>query len=182
MNRWLARHKDTIAIVLFFLLILAAGYYLVRQPPAGELIVLGPDEATIHVRQLKVSVTGEVKQPGVYSFRVGDRVAEAIELAGGASQQADLGHLDLARRLADEDSIVVPAKRGQDSADERRLNLNTASEAELEALPSIGPVTANKIIERRQSAGDFTNVGQLLELKLINKGQYEAIRDLVTVR
>ena len=61
-----------------------------------------------------------------------------------------------------------------------QLNLNRASQAELEALPSIGPVTATRILEHRETRGEFVNLQQLVDLKLIHRGQFDAIRDLVT--
>jgi competence protein ComEA len=83
--------------------------------------------------------------------------------------------------VEDEESIIVPARRDQQVELSGLLNLNHASQAELEALPSIGPVTAKRILEYREARGEFVNLQQLLNLKLIHQGQFDAIRDLVTI-
>ena len=94
------------------------------------------------------------------------------------TDRTDLSQLDLARRVVDEESIIVPPVRDQSV---RLLNLNHAGQPELEALPSIGPVTAKRILQHRESRGEFVNLQQLLRLKLIHQGQFDAIRELVTV-
>ena len=181
MIRWLDARKDSLFLLLLLIAALAFFYYLAKRPPAGELVIIEPDEATSYARQFRVHVAGEVPKPGVYVLPVGARVSDAIEKAGGMTDRTDLSRLDLARRVVDEESIIVPARRDSAVKLSGRLNLNLASRAELEDLPSIGPVTAKRILQHRESRGEFVNLQQLSDLKIINRGQFDAIRDLVTV-
>lgn len=153
-----------------------------------------------------VHVVGQVAQPGVLTLPVGSRVADAVAAAGGALPGSDLSGLNLARRVNDGEQIVVgtaplpiaPGQPGQSSSAEllpagqaagspagnaypHLVNLNRASSDDLEQLPRIGPVTADKIIAHREQNGPFTSVDQLLEVPGIGEGTLAGLRDLVTV-
>lgn len=144
-----------------------------------------------------VQVVGEVASPGVLRLPAGSRVEEALNAAGGPLEDADPQALNLAARLTDGQRIVVPRKgerpvtadpapsdgRGVAPAPPSKpakVNLNTASPAELDTLPGVGPVIAQRIVEQRQKAW-FTSPDQLLELKLVNQPTFARLRDLVTV-
>lgn len=135
-----------------------------RPPPPG-------------IDEIRVDVGGEVAVPGVYLLARGARVIDAIEAAGGVTATGDLAPLNLARRVVDEDRIRVP-QVGQQSA---ALDLNTASRADLEALPGIGPARATAILEARAERA-FASSDELVTRDLIPAGVYEEIRDLVTTR
>jgi len=136
-----------------------------RDPPAG-------------VDEIRVAVTGAVQHPGVFTAAPGERVADAIALAGGVTSDADLDAVNLSRRVQDEDQVVVPRLGSSDAL----LDLNTASAEELEALPAIGRVYANAIVEARTARGPFASTDQLVELDIVPERTYQRIRDLVTVR
>jgi len=138
--------------------------------------------------ELKVYITGAVNSPGVYSLKPGDRVQEALQAAGGATQEADLTRVNLARRLQDEDFIYVPrvgetvvptqmAPPGQG----QRLDLNAATVEELQVLPGIGQAKAQAIVDYRQRNGGFQSVEQLLEVPGIGPATLDNIREMVTV-
>lgn len=147
---------------------------------------------------LVVQVAGEVREPGVYSLPGTGRVEEAIRLAGGPTEEADIGRVNQAARVSDGQKIVVPrigagfhegtAESGGQAAGNvvgprsagERVNLNTASFAELDALPGVGPATAQKILEQRQRSA-FHSVDQLVELKLVNAPTFQRLRDLISV-
>jgi competence protein ComEA len=103
----------------------------------------------------------------------------------GPTADADLAAVNLAAPLSDGLQINIPSFDATAGATATvagdKVNLNTASRAELEALPGLGPVTAERLIEYRSAYGPFTSLEQVLELKLINRGQLEQIRDLVVV-
>lgn len=179
--RWLDARKETLFLVLFLLGALGLVYYLASRPPAGKLVIVEPDEAANYARELRVHVGGEVSRPGVYVLPLGARVSDAIDKAGGTTERGDVSRLELAHRVEDEESIIVPARRDREVQIAGQLNLNRASQAELENLPWIGPVTAKKILEYREKRGEFVNLKQLLDLKLINQRQLDEIRDLATV-
>ncbi len=138
MIQWLESRKVGIFLSLLLLAALGLFYYLATRPPSGELVVIEPDEATSYARQLRIHVGGEVVQPGVYVLPLGARVSDAIEEAAGLTESGDVSRLELARRVEDEESIIVPARRDKEVEISGQLNLNRASQAELEALPSIG--------------------------------------------
>lgn len=130
------------------------------------------------IDEIMVHVSGAVLHPGIVTAAPGDRVADAVTMAGGALPDADLGALNLARRLADQDRVRVPLL-GEAAP---LIDLNRATAEELEALPGIGPVRAAAVIASRLETGPFTTSDDLLERRLIPESVYEAIRDLVTAR
>ena len=137
---------------------------------------------------LVVSVAGLVVHPGLVRLAQGARVADAVEAAGGPVPGTDLTGLNLARRLTDGEHVVVapatPAasrSAGEDqSGSGSRVDLNTATLAELDALPGIGPVTARRILDWRSAHGRFTTVDQLREVDGIGEARFTQLRDLVT--
>lgn len=139
-----------------------------------------------------VDVAGEVRRPGVRELPAGSRVVDAIEAAGGARPGVDLSGLNLARVLVDGEQVlvggapaapgaVVPAPAGAAPAPAALVDLNTADQAALEALPEIGPVTAQAILAWREEHGGFTAVQQLLEVTGIGPATLETVAPLVTV-
>lgn len=138
-----------------------------------------------------VDVAGWVRDPGVYEFADGARVIDAIEAAGGARPGALLEALNLAAPLSDGTQILVPREGDQlaqpvpggtvPGAAGALVNVNTASAAELEALPGVGEVIAQRIVDHRTANGPFTSVEQLLDVSGIGDSILESIRELVTV-
>lgn len=137
-------------------------------------------------RVLVVHVAGAVAAPGVYELPMGSRVRDAIAAAGGPAEGADLDSLNLAALLSDGEKVHVPKAgeaAGSDGAGaaQGKLNLNSATARQLETLPGIGPVLAERIVAYRQMKGRFTSIRQLLEVEGIGAKKYEAIKGLVTV-
>ncbi len=139
-----------------------------------------------------VDVAGWVRRPGVYEFAAGDRVIDAVDRAGGARNGADLTSLNLAAPLADGTQIVVPrpgatTAPGTSTSDTGTgggttlININTASETDLEALPGVGPVTAAAIIDYRTQNGPFSAVDDLIDVSGIGPSTLEQIRPFATV-
>jgi competence protein ComEA len=136
-----------------------------------------------------VHVVGAVRRPGLYRLPSGSRVADAVERAGGTAADADVAVVNLAAPLADGQQIVVPAKAsatggGGDpaaasSAAGGPVHLNTASIDELDELPGIGPVTAQKIVDFRTKHGAFSSVEDLDAIPGIGPAKVEQLRELV---
>ena len=145
--------------------------------PSPEVVVL-------------VDVAGWVRRPGVYEFSEGARVIDAIDAAGGARSGAVLEALNLAAPLTDGTQILVP-REGQEGVAPAPVtgggvagglvNVNSAIATELEELPGIGEVIAQRIIDYRTENGPFATVDELLEVSGIGVAILESIRELVTV-
>ena len=139
-----------------------------------------------------VDVTGWVRQPGVYEFAESDRVIDAVDRAGGARAGADLSLLNLAAPLTDGTQVVVakegaassvgaPGTVGSGTPGTGLININTASETELETLSGIGEVLAAAIVDYRTDNGPFASIDDLESVSGIGPATLEEIRDLVTV-
>ena len=137
---------------------------------------------------LVVDVEGGVNAPGIHRLPAGSRVADALAAAGGYAESADLAaasqSLNLAAAVVDGQQIYVPVL-GETSAtggdgEDGLVNLNRASQSELEALPGIGPVTAEKIIAARDEQ-PFATLDELVTRDVLTARQLEQIADLVTV-
>lgn len=130
------------------------------------------------IDEVRVHVAGAVARPGVVTVRPGDRVAEAIALAGGFAPGADEAALNLSRRLRDQDRVVVP-RAGERSP---LLDVNEASAEQLDELPGIGPVRAAAIVASRESGGRFATTDDLVGRGVLPEGVYDGIRDLIAAR
>lgn len=168
------------------------------EGPGTAIGVAGSNDPGSAPGEIVVDVAGAVVAPGVYRLAAGSRVGDAITAAGGFSPRVDVDRvgrqLNLAAALTDGVQIRVPSRDeivepggadpgGSGGAREtggRVVNLNTASQSELESLPGIGPVTAGKIIESRAGAR-FTKVEELRERGLVGEKTFESLRTLVTV-
>ncbi len=138
-----------------------------------------------------VDVTGKVRRPGIVVLDVGARVVDALKAAGGEREGVDLGTLNLARVLVDGEQSVVgapqatvpsaPAGSETPGAPPTLVNLNTATQAELETLPDVGPVTALAIVTWRDQHGGFTSVDELLEVDGIGDVTLQKLAPYVTV-
>jgi competence protein ComEA len=187
--------------------VLAAGaFVLAATGPAGSVDIGGGTvwasdgpaaDASDRVAggaELVVDVQGAVLKPGVQRLPAGSRVGDAIVAAGGYGPRVDAeraaAELNLAAPVADGDRIVVPARGDRASGSgggdgggsgDGPVDLNSASESELDALPGVGPVTIQKIIDARAEQ-PFASVDELRERKIVGAATFEKLRDLVTVR
>jgi competence protein ComEA len=140
--------------------------------------------------RLFVDVVGAVRQAGLYRLHEGDRVFDAVSRAGGATAQADLSAVNLAAPLVDGTQVVVPARVSPSSGatasppagtgTPAKVSLGSATAEQLDTLPGIGPVTAQKIIDWRTAHGPFRSVDALDDVPGIGPARIEQLRDLVT--
>ena len=173
-------------VLLVAVLVLGARYVL----PAGTASTSVPPPLTVPVAQARppvvVDVVGAVRRPGLYRFRRGGRIADAVARAGGATHRADLNQVNLAAPLADGEQVVVPARVAAGapvapgtSAPAGPVHLSTATLEQLDALPGIGPVTAQKILDYRTKHGAFSSVEELDAIPGIGPARIDQLRDLV---
>ncbi|HEV7567740.1 MAG TPA: ComEA family DNA-binding protein [Microbacteriaceae bacterium] len=146
-----------------------------------------------------VHVLGAVAHPGLFELRDGARVIDAIAAAGGFSADAEKGGVNLARVVADGEQLHVPrvgeviaggsvagaapggASGGGASGFGGKVNLNVATVAELDALPRVGPVMAQRIVDWRTANGRFTSVDDLRSVTGIGQKTFDGLKDLVTI-
>jgi competence protein ComEA len=169
----------------------------VAEPPAAPAPTTpggGPGPIRTSAAQVVVAVAGKVRRPGLVRLPSGSRVADAIQAAGGASAGVDVTMLNPARKVVDGELIVVgvPAPSGAaitaagagPAAPPARgapVNLNTATLADLDSLPGVGPVLAQRILDARTAQGGFTAVSDLRKVDGIGDARYEQLKDLVVV-
>ena len=162
---------------------LAAPPIVIGDPVPGGIIV--------------VEITGAVGTPGVYNVAADARIADLIVAAGGTRPDADLGAINLARRVHDEDELVIPSRQlappasadasppapapAAPASPEGRININTASAAELDTLPGIGPALAGRIIDDRTENGPYRTVDELARVSGISPAMVNELRPRVTV-
>jgi len=136
-----------------------------------------------------VAVSGRVRRPGLVRLSAGARVADAIEAAGGVLPGTDLSMVNLARKVTDGELIVVgltpppgaSASPGAEPGGGGLVNLNTATVAQLQTLPGVGPVLAERIVAYREQHGGFTTVADLRKVTGIGDVRYNELKDRVMV-
>ena len=178
------RQALAVAAILLTLLFLGGRTFL-HAGTAERRAPIAPRRTAARSQPVVVDVVGAVRQPGLYRFRDGARIADAVARAGGATRRADLALVNLAAPLADGQQIVVPrrgaatAAGGAASAAAGPVHLNTATLEQLDALPGVGPVTAQKILDYRQKHGAFASVDELDAIAGIGPARLDTLRDLV---
>jgi competence protein ComEA len=167
----------------------------VAPPPVVAAAASAPGAAgpAATAASLVVAVTGRVRRPGVVTVPAGARVIDALRAAGGPLPGADLAMLNLARKLTDGELVAVGVPGAADPAGQptgggsggpgasAAIDLNTATLAQLDTLPGVGPVLAQRIIDWRTEHGRFASVDQLAEVPGIGESRLSQLRDLVRV-
>ena len=175
-----------------------------REAPRAEPVADLPVQVTtsaaaapsavpaVEPETLVVAVAGKVRRPGLVRVEPGSRVADVLEAAGGPLPDADLSGVNLARKVGDGEQVAigvppapdagpVPATSGAGSGPAGPLDLNAATVEQLDALPGVGPVTAQRIVEWRTRNGRFATVDQLREVEGIGERRLGQLRELVRV-
>ncbi|HEX6358253.1 ComEA family DNA-binding protein [Actinophytocola sp.] len=191
------RRRSTVALVggLVLAVLVAIGVSIssggVEHEAPPLLPVAAATQSVSAESSIVVSVVGLVARPGLVTLPEGARVADALREVGGPVPGADLNALNLARRLADGEQIYVgvPAPAGGEpvsgapgSASSDKVDLNMATLAELDTLPGVGPVTAQRILDWRTEHGQFDSVEQLREIDGIGPSRFAKLRDMVVAR
>jgi competence protein ComEA len=186
--------KNLLSYLLMFLMGMAAaaGIFLIASPPRGTAVEL---QAAPTSSPLTIQVAGAVKQPGVYPLPRDSRVQDAIQAAGGFTQEADPDQVNLAARLKDGERINVPivgeipaapptsADRSVtiDATPSAPVNLNTATSEELQTLPGVGPSKAAAIIAYREAHSGFKTLDEIQEVPGFGPATFERLKDMITV-
>jgi competence protein ComEA len=182
------RRALTYVLALLAVLFLAGRVALRDESPAPAAAPLNLRAEAPPVRKVVVHVVGQVYEPGLYSLPDGSRVDDAIKRAGGPKPRAALALVNLAAPVADGQQVVVPSNREAAQALAGgpvaggvggRVHLNSATLDQLDELPGIGPVTAQKILDYRSEHGAFGSVDELDAVPGIGPATLDELRDLV---
>ena len=191
--------------------LLVGGFFLLKSAPQtpvketnlqAEVVAVSKDsvsekevkkEEPVEQDLITVDVKGAVKSPGIYDLPVGSRVNDAVQKAGGLTEQADSKSINLAQKVSDEALVYVPIK-GEESASqqagsgaasstskEKKVNLNKASLEELKQVKGLGGKRAQDIIDHREANGKFKSVDELKKVSGIGAKTIEKLKDYVTV-
>jgi competence protein ComEA len=178
---WLA------AIIIVGVLLGVGTLFLVTRPPRGEPITLLPAPTQ---SPIQVYVRGAVVKAGIYTLPLGSHVNDAIEAAGGFTEEAKIDELNMVKILEDGEQIIVPELISPvPTENETRIGtplpilvkINTATLDQLDTLPEIGPKTAQNIIDYRNASGPFTRIEDILDVRGIGPVTFEKIKDMITV-
>jgi competence protein ComEA len=192
--------KRLLVAAACLLVLLYAGSKLLARPPSDAALAppaAPPPETATAPKEVVIDVVGAVRRPGLYRLAEGGRIADALARAGGATRKADLSLVNLAAPLADGQQVIVP-RRGSAGAGGAAapadgtaatpgapglatgpVHLNTATLEQLDSLPGVGPVTAQKILDYRTEHGPFTSVDELDAVPGIGPSRMEQLKDLV---
>jgi competence protein ComEA len=188
----LARRRVIVGALLLAVLLLVGGRHLLS---AGTAKARKPAVAAASLRaetspRLVVHVVGAVRRPGLYRLPSRSRTADAVERAGGATAAADLSLVNLAAPVSDGTQVVVPTRAppagagapsaGGEAAEAPQgpVHLNTATLEQLDALPGVGPVTAQKILDYREKHGAFSSLDDLDAIPGIGPARLEQLREV----
>ena len=182
-------------VIIFALTIGLGGFYFFNSRPSAQPVLM-QDVVTDIVQesiqsesaQLIINVAGKVSNPGVYQLPQGSRVVDAIEAAGKQLKGVDISDINLARVLVDGEQILIGSNRtvsGKVAAKkitiDNPLDINRATIAQLDTLPGIGPVTAQRIIDYRTKAGRINAVDELKKISGLGGVKFEEIKALLRV-
>lgn len=200
LKSFLWSYKIPVLLIFIALIFIVSGFVLLLKTSTPHDVVFTQATSSA-VMKIKVDIEGAVFYPGVYEFFQGERIADALVKVGGFNQKADRDwaskSLNRAAKLIDGGKIYIPsqgegkspafaqASAGRQNSQgniilgssEGTLNLNSASELELDTLPGVGPVTAKKIIEGRP----YQTVEELKTKKIVGQALYEKIKTLIAI-
>lgn len=182
------RRLVAVAIAIAVALVLALRHLGGGGPAVPAVAPVRVAKSPVAAAVLVVDVAGAVRRPGLYRLHEGERIADAIAAAGGATAKAVVDLVNLAAPLADGEQVVVPRGAGGATAASppaaggspaSPLDLNTATVEQLDALPGVGPSTAQKIVDYRQAHGPFRSVDELDGVSGIGPAKLAELKGLV---
>lgn len=197
---WSLFVKGAVIAVVLLLLVGVGGLLPKKEESVEEIeavvttvLAEKTEESSTQEAVIFVDIKGEVKKPGVYQMKVGDRVKDAIEAAGGMTAEADSQKVNLAQRVEDQMVIVVP-KVGEEAEEipagetrkeatkEGKVNINTATVEELKTLKGVGEKKAEAIIEYRKKNGSFQTKEDLMKVRGIGKKLFESFQERIVTQ
>ncbi len=206
----LSNQEKLTIIFLILIIITSLGIVIYKNIIGQEKVIINStysrinepsenDSKQIEEPSIIIHISGAVKNPGVYKLTPHHRVIDAIKIAGGEVNDADLDAINLAATLKDGQKINIPYRSSNISEEEEKylglkptnnsgsssphqININTSNSALLQTLPGIGPVLAERIIEYRNRNGYFISIEDLKNVSGIGEKKFEGIKDLICVQ
>ena len=173
---WYEKIDKLTAFVLVLAIAASVGMYIKSQNKEIVAEISSPDAKV----RFAVTIDGEVENPGTYSVAEGSRVCDVIYAAGGITQNADTDLLDLDARVIAKTRITVPSVHSREIPDVLPvININTADKDELTVIPGIGEVTAQRIIDYRETNGKFTDISDIMNIRGIGEKKFNEIKDYI---
>jgi len=203
----LSNQEKITIILLLIVIIIGGGIILYKNINSEDNFTInrasGNSENTsamqIEIPSVIIHLTGAVNNPGVYQLKSTDRVVDAVKIAGGETEEANLDLINLAALLKDGQKIIIPYKIYSENGEESnesinnnveirysspsslsgKININTANSTILQSLPGIGPVLSERIIEYRNQNGLFGVIDDIMNVSGIAEKKFEGIKDLI---
>ena len=197
--------KLLIIFISILIIICVSIYFFTKDEDTNILLsnelytVANTDNTNEDLETIMVHIDGEVVTPGIISLKAGSRIADAIHACGGTTDISDISKINLAYELKDGQKVYIPSiydvedveyiqnDAGNNviipdtSSSSALVNINSATQAELETLPGIGPSTAAKIIDYRNKNGDFKNIEDIMNVSGIGESKFNNIKDYICI-
>ena len=207
----LNKKQKIIIMIMLISMLLFIGYYIVSKTNNSQYVELETEENKVientitnketfeNEEKIIIHVTGAVKNKGIVEIKKGLRISDAINAAGGITEEADLSKINLAYAVEDGQKIYVPSINDQEMTDiitsdagenvleysnekNDKVNINTASQTELETLNGVGPSTALKIINYREECGGFEKIEDITNVPGIGEAKFESMKEHICVK
>ncbi len=194
--------QKIIIVIICSTIIILIGIYIIQKSNNKYSYIIEESEENTFAEMEKIDekeaetimlhIAGEVEEEGVITVESGARVIDAIEEAGGLTENADISNVNLAYELQDGQKIYIP-KLGEEANNiiennttvygkTELVNINTATQTELETVTGIGPSTALKIIKYREENGRFNSIDEIKNVSGIGEAKYESIKEQICVK
>ena len=154
---------------------------------AGQEII--EENQIEETNKIKIHILGQVNYNGILELEEGNRIDDAIKKAGGITDQADITKINLAYKLSDGQKLYIPSITDEETEYilenekiEEKININTATQTELETLPGVGPSLALKILNYRKENGKFKTIEEIQNVSGVGENKYEEIKEEITVK
>lgn len=201
----LNKNQKIIVGGILLVIILVIGYYIYKitqEPEINTLeimedkVEIAEENQNIDNTEIIIHIAGAVENSGIQKLHENSRIADAIEAAGGLTADANINSINLAQKIIDGQKIYIPSIDDDEITETvvempvetmetveymDSININTASQTELETLPGIGPSTASKIIEYRKENGKFSSIEDVQNVSGIGESKYAQIKDKIVV-
>lgn len=198
--------KKSLIIIIFLLITVCISIYFFTKEETNEYLITNDlyiqediKETITEIEEIIIHIDGEVITPGLVHLPTNSRIADAISAAGGTTELANISKVNLAYELKDGQKIYIPSIYDTDdisyiqndagnnvvipdeSSNNSLINLNTATQAELETLPGVGSATATKIIDYRNKNGNFKTIEDIMNVSGIGEAKFNNIKDYICI-